>query len=367
MIALKNLLAERARFLTSLVGVAFAVMLVLIMVGIFVGTTNQVTTYIDHSRGSVWAAQPGVTQMFRSVSWLPEQTSERLEEVEGAEEVDPILGVPMSFDHEGTQTASYLLGYDTDTGVGGPWSLSEGRLNEEPGEVVLDRVMAAKNDVHVGDEIELLDTELTVVGLSEETAAVGNFYAFVSLDDAREMLRAEQQVSYFLITPDSSTAPGDLAERIEDEVEGVSTMTADTFASESKAIVVSMIGRPLYAMIAIGVLVGTALVTLTVLSVASEQMGEFGMLKAVGVSAAQLYRIVLTQALVLALGGYLIGAAVTFGIQYAIRERLGDVTVEITPWMLVAMAVLTLVMAAIGSIMPARRVARLDAAEVFRR
>lgn len=365
MIAIKNLLAERARFVTSLIGVAFAVMLILVMVGIFVGTTNQVTTYIDHNRDTVWAVQPGVSQMFRSVSWLSEQTGERIEEVDGAAEANPILGAPMSFSHEGSQTASYLLGYDAETV--GPWELSEGRLNESSGEVVLDRVMAEKNEVEVGDEIEIMDTDVTVVGLSEETAAVGNFYVFVSLEDAREMLRAGDRVSYFLISPEGSTEPSELAERVEQDVAGVSTMTADSFASESKGIVVSMIGRPLYAMIAIGVLVGVALVTLTVLAVATEQMGEFGVLKAVGVSAGRLYHIVLTQALVLASGGYLLGSAVTFGVQFVIQERLGDVTVEVTPWMLATMAVLTLAMAAVGSIMPVRRVARLDAAEVFRR
>ncbi|CPZ88820.1 Probable ABC transporter%2C permease protein [Mycobacteroides abscessus] len=62
-VAVKNLVAERARFVLSVVGVAVAVILVLVMSGIFVGTTNQVTTYIDHSKGAVWVVQPGVSQM----------------------------------------------------------------------------------------------------------------------------------------------------------------------------------------------------------------------------------------------------------------------------------------------------------------
>lgn len=70
-VAVKNLVAERARFVLSVIGVAVAVILVLVMSGIFVGTTNQVTTYIDHSKGAVWVVQPGVSQMFRAVSWLP--------------------------------------------------------------------------------------------------------------------------------------------------------------------------------------------------------------------------------------------------------------------------------------------------------
>ena len=73
-VAVKNLAAERTRLLLSVFGVGFAVLLVLVMAGIFVGTTRQVTTYIDHSRNAVWVMQPGVSQMFKAVSWLPADT-----------------------------------------------------------------------------------------------------------------------------------------------------------------------------------------------------------------------------------------------------------------------------------------------------
>ena len=51
----------------SVAGVGFAVLLVLVMAGIFVGTINQVTTYIDHSRNAVWVTNPGVADVPRRV------------------------------------------------------------------------------------------------------------------------------------------------------------------------------------------------------------------------------------------------------------------------------------------------------------
>ena len=366
MIAYKNLVAERGRLATSIIGVAFAVTLVLVMVGIFVGTTGQVTTYIDNSRDAVWVVQPGTTQMFRSVSWLPADTEDKLRAVDGVGEISPILGVPSSFVRDGKQTAFYLLGFDPAASQGGPWDVSQGRARVGPGEVVLDRVLAAKNDVAVGDSVELVDGTFRVVGLSEETAAVGNFYAFVTLDEARRLLRAGDRVSYYLVQPRPGQSTAELADRIDAEVGAVDALTAEEFANNSRAIVVSMIGRPLYAMIGIGLLVGIALVALTVLATVAEQLQEFGVLKAIGVSGRQLYREVLIQAGLLAVVGFLVGVAVTYGIQLAIRERLGDVTVEITPFMLIAMFAAAVVMAALGSIVPVRRVGRLDPAVVFR-
>lgn len=128
-VAVKNLVAERARFVLSVVGVAVAVILVLVMSGIFVGTTNQVTTYIDHSKGAVWVVQPGVSQMFRAVSWLPAEGKDRLLKVPGVQSAEPILGLPSDFVHKGGHTAYFVVGYDTATGIGGPWSLAEGAMS----------------------------------------------------------------------------------------------------------------------------------------------------------------------------------------------------------------------------------------------
>ncbi|GAA1933523.1 ABC transporter permease [Streptomyces sodiiphilus] len=366
MIPLKNLLSERARLITSVVGVGFAVMLVLVMTGIFVGTTNQVTTYIDHHHEEVWVAQPGTTQMFRSVSWLPDETRDELLKIPGVAGASPVLGVPTSFVRDGSQTAIYLLGYDPKAAAGGPWKLAEGRAEVAAGETVLDRVLAAKNGVGVGDTVELADASFTVVGLSEETAAVGNFYAFISLEDAKERLRADNRVSYFLVQPEPGADPGDLAAAIDERLPGAVALTSGEFSDNSREIVISMMGRPFYAMIAIGVLVGVALVSLTVLASAAEQMREFGVLKAIGVATPQVYGIVLTQAALLAVSGYALGASVTYGLQFLLAERMGDVTIEITAPVLLAMFAVTLVMAALGSIGPVRRVTRLDPAIAFR-
>ena len=81
------------RFALSVVGVGVAVLLVLMMSGVFVGTTRQVTTYIDHSRNAVWVMQPGVSQMFKSVSWLPDDDKAALMAVPEIASAEPILGL----------------------------------------------------------------------------------------------------------------------------------------------------------------------------------------------------------------------------------------------------------------------------------
>ena len=121
------------------------------------------------------------------------------------------------------------------------------------------------------------------------------------------------------------------------------------------------------AMIGIATLVGVALIGLTVLAATNEQMADFGVLRAVGVRPVQLCRTVLGQAAIIATLGFLVGAGLAYTAQYLIRDRLGDVTIAVTPVMLGGMAIATAAMAALGSVLPLRRVTRIDPALAFRR
>ncbi len=367
MIAVKNLVAERARLALSVLGVALGVLLVLVMTGLFVGTTRQVTTYIDHSRNAVWVMQPGVSQMFKSVSWLPADTEQRLMALPEVASADPILGLPSDFVHNGTHTAYFVLGYDTATGVGGPWSLAQGRNVGQSGEAVLDRILAGKNGIHLGDTVQIGDEPFSVVGLSSQTAAATNYYTFITLADATRLLRAGNRVSYFLVQPKPGYSDEQVVGAIRGGVPGVDALSAATFAANSRDIIVTMIGRPLKTMIAIAALVGIALVGLTMWALTAEQLKDFGILRALGVRSNQLWRLVLTQAAVIAALGYLVGAATAYAAEFLIGDRLGDIAIAITPTLLVTVAAGTAVMAALGSLLPARRIARIDPAVAFRR
>lgn len=367
MIAVKNLVAEKTRLILSVLGVAVAVLLMLVMAGLFVGTTRQVTTYIDHSRNAVWVMQPGVSQMFKAVSWLPADDRADLLALPEVESADPILGLPSDFVHNGTHTAYFVLGYDTATGVGGPWSLAEGRSVERSGEVVMDRILAGKNDIRPGDTVRIIDEDFTVVGLSRQTAAATNYYTFISLPDAARLLRAGNRVSYFLVQPKPGVEHDQVVRAVRSGVPGVDAFTSAVFAENSRDIIVTMIGRPLKTMIAIAALVGMVLVGLTVWALTAEQMADFGTLRALGVRPNQLWRAVLGQTAIIAALGYLVGAGIAFGAQVLLGDRMGDVTIAVTPTLLLAVGLGTAAMAALGSVLPAHRVARLDPAIAFRR
>ena len=151
---------------------------------------------------------------------------------------------------------------------------------------------ALARDAHVGVAWGAATTLVIV--------AATNFYSFISLADAKRLLRAGDRVSYFLTQPKPGYSDEDVVAAIGRDLPGVSALTSARFADNSRDIIVKMIGRPLKTMIAIAVLVGTALIGLTMWSVTAEQMADFGILRALGVRPIQLSRIVIAQAAVVA-------------------------------------------------------------------
>ena len=96
----------------------------------------------------------------------------------------------------------------------------------------------------------------------------------------KRLLQGRKSRLLLPVQPKPGYSPDDVVTAIGRDVPGVSALTSATFADNSRDIIVKMIGRPLKTMIAIVVLVGTALIGLTMWAVTAEQMADFGILRA---------------------------------------------------------------------------------------
>ncbi len=132
-------------------------------------------------------------------------------------------------------------------------------------------------------------------------------------------------------------------------------------------IATSIYSGPLWLMLGIAFLVGTLVVGLIVYTSTVERQREYGTLKALGAGNGLLYRVVASQALLTAILGAVIGVAIAYGAAQLIVVLRPQLLVSIEP-AAVAWALLAgLVMALLGALFPARTIARLAPADVFRR
>lgn len=364
-LARRNLLQDKTRLALSIAGVALAIMLVLLLNGLLNGMYRQITAYLDHSPGALVVAQQGVSNLLGATSLLPPGTADSVRAVEGVEAAVPLLSQFLILDLHGKKQPAYLVGYDPAEG-GGPWRLAAGRTPAADDEVVFDRVLAERHELALGARVELMGRTFTVVGLSDGTTSWMTSFVFVRQSAAQALLRAPGATSFLLVSPAAGVSADEIRQRLE-RVPGIAALPKDEVRANDIRLFARFFSIPLQLMVAIAFLVGTLVVGLVIYTATVERRREYGVLKAIGARNGLLYRVVTLQALVASSAGALAGVGLAFAAGALIMRLRPQFLVVIEPLAIAEALGAGLLMALLAALFPARALAGLAPAEVFRR
>jgi putative ABC transport system permease protein len=362
-LARRNLFQDKTRLALSIGGVALAVMLILVLKGFLTGMNRQITSYLDRSPGSIIVAEEDVVNLLGATSLLPEGMDEKAERIRGVEEVTPILSQFIILElHEKKQPA-YMVGYDPEMG-GGPWQLVAGREPRSKKEIVFDRVLAERHNLTLGDQVEVMGQDFTIVGLSGGTTSWMTSFFFIRKQDAENLLLAQRDQLPVLQHPRRRS--GQNLKRLND-FSDVNALTKRQMAANDLKLFAKIFSAPLKLMVGIAFLVGTMIVGLIIYTATVERQREYGVIKAIGGKNRFLYQVVVTQALFASIAGSLLGILLANGTAQWIMSARPQFLI-VFDLMDSGQALLAgLGMALIASIFPTRVVARLAPAEVFRK
>lgn len=358
----RNLFSERRRGVLGIAGTAAALLLVLSVGAVFDGAMRQITSYIDAQPAQVFVAQPGVRNMHMASSSVPLSAVATVDSIQGVTSVSPI-----AFAQDGVGSATgrrlaYVIGYEPSSG-GGPRGI---RAGSEPGggEIVLDVSTAASLGVGVGDRVDALGTSWRVSGLADDLSNIANGMAFVRSADFASARDLTGTASYLLVTVDGD--PASLASRIE-EATGLSATTREGFARSERDLASDMIGGVLGIVTGAAWLVGLAVVALTVYAATRSRLREIGVMKALGAGRGTLARIVISQAAWTIGGALLAATAVTIALSWVLRATSSSIAMVLEPAAVLRAATTSMVVGAVASVGPLRRVSRVDPVSVYRR
>jgi putative ABC transport system permease protein len=363
-LARRNLFQDKTRLALSIGGVALAVTLILILKGFLAGMNRQITSYLDHSPGTIVVAEEDVVNLLGAVSLIPDGTAQRAENVRGVDNVIPILSQFIILDlHEKKQPA-YMIGYDPREG-GGPWQLISGREPNSKQEIVFDRVLADRHGLKIGDQIEVMGRDFTIVGLSGDTTSWMTSFFFVRKKDAEQLLLIPGATSFLLLTTKKNA-------NIEQIIQGlnrfsdVNALPKEEMAANDLMLFAKVFSVPLKLMVAIAFLVGSIIVGLIIYTVTVERQREYGVMKAIGARGYFLYQVVLIQALVTSITGAALGILLANGAAQWIMSARPQFLITFDPIDSAQALLAGLGMALLAAIVPTRIVVNLAPAEVFR-
>jgi putative ABC transport system permease protein len=370
-LAQRNLFHDKTRFAVTLTGIAFAIVLVLIQLGLFLGFTISTSGIIDHSGADVWLCARGV-QYFEVGFPISEAHLYQALSVDGVAEAQPLIVRFTNWRRpDGAQKNVEVIGFVPDTGMGMPWNIVAGRVESlrEQNTVMVDEFYAAELGIsRIGDVVEIQGFRATVVGF---TRGIRSFtttpFVFTSFKNALNYTASRAgETTYILITADSVTDPVTLSRRISERIPAIDAHTTLEFSRKTRMYWLFTTGAGVALLVAavLGLIVGSVIVGQTIYATTVDHIRDFGILKAIGASDAYLYRVIIEQALVSAVIGYAFAMVASFAILRLSRTAGAMI---MAPWeLVVTMFVAAIIMCVSAAVISIHKVTRLDPAMVFK-
>lgn len=371
-LATKSLLHDRLRFLITVSGVAFAVTLVFVQVGLFLGLLDNASVTIDHIDADLWVTSRN-TPNIDFAHAFPDTAVQRVRAIPGVVHADNLIVWFMTMNlPSGAQEGTLVYALDDFRRWNIPWNVREGDLSDlRRGAYFFldDSAVKRYGEYSVGDYRELLGQRMKIIGKTTDARSFTTTpISFMDFDRAQDMVGSQlrNRTTYVMV----KLAPGADAAAVRREIarrlpyNDVYTKAEWAKRSRSYWVESTGIGLNMVLTVFLGCLVGIVVVAQTLYTSTMEHIREFGTVKAIGGGNGDIYRILAKQATIAALAGFLLGAAMAYAMRPAIAKI--DLKLIIPPQLAIVVFAGSIAMCLAAAMVSFRKVASIDPALVFR-
>src|SRR6266545_2402584 len=329
-LASRNLLHDRLRFVATVVGIVFSIVLVTVQLGLYLGFGRIVTTMIDHASADLWIMPPG-TKCFEDPSTLDERARFQALSINGVAQAAPVvIGYADWRIPAGGTFPIFIVGSDLREGGLLPWNVVEGSIEALaiPGAVAVDR----------------------------------SYFDRLGVDGI-----AVNKATYFLVRVAPGADVESVRRRLKANLADVDVLTTAEFRDRSRSFWLfgTGAGFALFAGALLGMIVGTVIVAQTLYSSTKDHINEFATLRAIGSSSLYIHKVIICQALISAAIGFCLAAAIGLIVVTATADTA--LPIVMTPALTLVLFLLTLLMCVISAVAAIVHVTRIDPVMVFTR
>ena len=375
-IAIRMLTGDAQKFYGIVFGIAFSTLLITQQLTIFVNLIERGAsgTYNVPS-ADVWVMDE-VSRTTDVAYPMPSTALDKVRSVPGVEWAVPHLRATASVrSGDGDLEGVSIIGVDDATLIGLPRRMVAGSADvlAQPDSVIIDDVGVTRlfddGSNPIGARLELNDQRAVIRAIAD---AIPSFTSQVTLytkysQALRYVPGTRNRLSFVLVGAADDVTAQELATRIHAET-GLRARTRDEFADDGVQFIIENTGIPLNfgITVALGFIVGVAIVGLTFSLFIRDNIKQFGALKAIGVTNRKIRSMVAAQAGLVGLIGYGLGV---LGTVVFIWSFSGDPTFKgfYIPWQipLISLVAVTVILALTGWL-ALRNVLRTEPASVFR-
>ncbi len=388
-IARKNLFEDLPRFMVAQAGIMFAVGLVTVQTGLLEGFTKSSSLLVDGVEADLWVASKNM-RFFDLTLPLPHQSVETVSELAGVARAEPLIiqsAIWQRFEASDISPVR-VIGFNPDGQLFQPWNVRSGAITDltQADTVFIDQIDAPSLEITAPNQgAELNGYRVLVKGMTQGVRSlVASPYVFMSLENANlytnvlrvpgtpqpqtpPALTPQSPISYVLIQVSPGTDIAELKAKIEAEIPDSRVLTQAEMSKITQTYWRSStgVGFILGLGAVVGIVVGTVVVGQILYASVADHLKEYGTLKAMGAGDSYLYRIILEQALWMAVLGYLPGLGLALGLGgWTMQTRA--IQILVSPTNAAIIFGLTVAMCSGAAVFAIQKVTRLDPGMVFK-
>ncbi len=264
------------------------------------------------------------------------------------------------------------------------WSLVEGEPPTNTKEVVMDVVTAENHDFTVGDRVTVLagatPASFTIVGIAEFAnvgAPGGATFALFEFRTAQKLLDSRGEVDLINVVIENNFDINDVKNEITNlDSENLNVINAQEAAAEQADSIkqgLDFFNTILNVFAGIAIFVGAFIIQNTFRILLLQRTKELSLLRALGTSKRQIYRLVISESLFMSVIGSGLGIALGIGLAVAVKEGLQyfefglpDGPLVLTTEAAITGLIIGITVTILSSLLPARKASQVSPMEAIR-
>ena len=320
-IAIRMLTGDKQKFYGLLFGIAFSTLLITQQLTIFVNLIERGASGVYSApEAEIWVMDP-VTRTTEVTYAMPSTALDEVRSVEGVDWAVPHLRAVSSVrNSSGDLEGVTVVGVDDATLIGLPERMIEGdkSILSQPDTVVIDDVGTTKKfkngENPIGERLELNDQRAVIRGIADAIPSfTSQIVLYTKYSQALNYVPGTRnRLTFVLAGVSEGESVEAVAKRISEQT-GLKALPREQLAQSGVDFIIENTGIPLNfgITVALGFVVGVAIVGLTFSLFIRDNIKQFGALKAIGVTNFKIARMVVVQASLVGAVGYALGVVGT--------------------------------------------------------
>ncbi len=351
-----NLLHRPVRSIISVLAVAIEVVMILSIVGIFMGMLNDQKDRTN-GIGADLMLRPSNASEMNGVGGAP-MPIKNIEAIRRLPHVAVASPVITSLSTSGSIEILYGIEYSSFDALK-PFDFVSGGPFKEQYDVIVDDILAGGNKLRVGDTITVMKHPFRICGIVKHGKGGRKL---LSIDTMGELMGAEGKATLFYIKVDDPANQDAVINEIH-ATKGLADYPVQTMEDWNSMMTPDRIpgfNIALEVITGIAVIVGFLVIFQSMYTAVMERTREIGILKSMGASKAAIVGVLMRETAVMAVAGVLVGIAGTYGVKFLLGHVFPTQHFEITAQWVAQGTAIAFVGSLCGAMYPAWMAARKD-------